>query len=57
MDKYLDRIDDIRRIQSFLVDSAQREGVEVVANANVEQAIDSVIDLAMGLSDPVGRPA
>ena len=56
MDKYLERIDDIRRIQSFLVDRAQREGVEVVENANVERAIDSVIGLAMGLADRVGRP-
>jgi len=56
MDKYLERIDDIRRIQSFLVDRAQREGVEVVENANVERAIDSVIALAMGLADRVGRP-
>jgi 2-phosphoglycerate kinase len=57
MDKYLERIDDIRRIQSFLIECAEREGVEVVENANVEQAIESVIALAMGLSDPVGRPA
>ena len=56
MDKYLGRIDDIRRIQSFLVERAQREGVEVVENANVERAIDAVIALAMGLADRVGRP-
>jgi 2-phosphoglycerate kinase len=56
MDKYLERIDDIRRIQSFLVERARREGVEVVENANVERAIDSVIALAMGLADRVGRP-
>jgi 2-phosphoglycerate kinase len=56
MDKYLERIDDIRRIQSFLVDRAQRESVEVVENANVERAIDAVIALAMGLADRVGRP-
>jgi len=56
MDKYLGRIDDIRRIQSFLVERAQREGVEVIENANVERAIDAVIGLAMGLADRVGRP-
>jgi 2-phosphoglycerate kinase len=53
MDKYLERIDDIRRIQSFLVGCARREGVEVVENANAEQAIDSVIALATGLAAPV----
>lgn len=57
MDKYLERIDDIRRIQSFLIGCAPREGVEVVENANVEQAIESVIALAVGLCDPVGRRA
>jgi 2-phosphoglycerate kinase len=56
MDKYLGRIDDIRRIQSFLLERAQHESVEVVENANVERAIDSVIALAMGLADRVGRP-
>jgi 2-phosphoglycerate kinase len=56
MDKYLGRIDDIRRIQSFLVERAQREGVDVIENANVERAIDAVIALAMGLADRVGRP-
>jgi 2-phosphoglycerate kinase len=56
MDKYLGRIDDIRRIQSFLVERAQREGVEGIENANVERAIDAVIALAMGLADRVGRP-
>jgi len=56
MDKYLERIEDIRRIQSFLVQRAHRESVEVVENANVERAIDSVIALAMGLADRVGRP-
>jgi 2-phosphoglycerate kinase len=56
MDKYLGRIDDIRRIQSFLVERAQREDVEVIENANVERAIDAVIALAMGLADRAGRP-
>jgi 2-phosphoglycerate kinase len=56
MDKYLGRIDDIRRIQSFLVERAQRESVEVIENANVERAIDAVIALAMGLADRVARP-
>jgi 2-phosphoglycerate kinase len=55
MDKYLERIDDIRRIQSFLVDRAHLEGVDVVENANAERAIDAVIGLAMGLADRVGR--
>jgi 2-phosphoglycerate kinase len=55
MDKYLDRIEDIRRIQSYLVGCAGREGVEVIQNADVEQAIEAVIALAAGLADPVGQ--
>ena len=29
MDKYLERLDDIRRIQTYLVGRAEREGVQV----------------------------
>jgi 2-phosphoglycerate kinase len=47
MSKYLDHLDDIRRIQSFLVSRAQREGVPVVENANVERTINEVIELVI----------
>lgn len=47
MEKYLDRIDDIRRIQSYIVGRARREGVPVVENANVERTIDEVIEIVM----------
>jgi 2-phosphoglycerate kinase len=47
MDKYLERIDDIRRIQAYIVGRAQREGVPVVENANVERTIDQVIEIVM----------
>jgi 2-phosphoglycerate kinase len=47
MDKYLQRIDDIRRIQAYIVGRAQREGVPVVENANVERTIDAVIEIVM----------
>jgi len=57
MDKYLEHIDDIRRIQNFLIGCARREGVEVVENSNAEQTIESVIGLTTGLADPVGRSA
>ena len=40
MDKYLERLDDIRRIQTYIVGRARREGVPVVENANVDRAID-----------------
>jgi 2-phosphoglycerate kinase len=47
MAKYLDRIDDIRRIQSYVVSRAQREGVAVVENVNVERTIDEVVELVI----------
>ncbi|HEY2327577.1 MAG TPA: hypothetical protein VGH52_08855 [Gaiellaceae bacterium] len=47
MDKYLDRLGDIRRIQTLLVSRAFREGVPVVENANVERAIDEVVTLVL----------
>jgi len=48
MSKYLDRLDDIRRIQSYLVSRAERAGVPVVENANVERTIDEVVALVTG---------
>jgi 2-phosphoglycerate kinase len=47
MDKYLERLDDIRRLQTYVVGRARREGVPVVENANVERTIDTVIELVM----------
>jgi len=47
MEKYLERLDDIRRVQSYVVERARREGVKVVENANVERTIDAVIELVM----------
>jgi 2-phosphoglycerate kinase len=47
MDKYLDRLGDIRRIQGYIVDRARREEVPVVENANVERTIDEVLELVM----------
>ncbi|HEX3806011.1 MAG TPA: hypothetical protein VHV52_04435 [Gaiellaceae bacterium] len=51
MDKYLERLDDIRRIQVYVAGRARREGVPVVENANVERTIDQVIGLVMDASE------
>jgi len=57
MDKYLERLDDIRRIQTYIVGRARRESVPVVENANVERTVDEVIEIVMRsaerLRDPV----
>jgi 2-phosphoglycerate kinase len=47
MDKYLDHLDDIRRVQTYIASRARRENVPVVENANVERTIDQVIELVM----------
>jgi 2-phosphoglycerate kinase len=47
MDKYLNRLSDIRRVQTYIVGRARRESVPVVENANVERTIDRVIELVM----------
>jgi 2-phosphoglycerate kinase len=47
MDKYLDHIDDIRRVQTYISSRARRGNVPVVENANVERTIDQVIELVM----------
>jgi 2-phosphoglycerate kinase len=46
-DKYLDRLNDIRHIQDFIVDEAQKNGVPVIQNGNIEQAIGLVIELVL----------
>jgi 2-phosphoglycerate kinase len=57
MDKYLARIDDIRRIQTYVVGRARRESVPVVENANVDRTVDEVNEIVMRsaerLRDPV----
>jgi 2-phosphoglycerate kinase len=53
MDKYLERLDDIRRIQVYVAGRARREGVPVVENANVERTIDQVIGLVMDASERI----
>jgi 2-phosphoglycerate kinase len=52
MSKYLDRLDDIRRIQSFVVGKARREDVPVVENGDVDRTIDTVVGL---VEDAAGR--
>ncbi|MGZ4292550.1 MAG: hypothetical protein ACXVQQ_08130 [Gaiellaceae bacterium] len=53
MDKYLERLDDIRRIQTYISGRARREGVPVVENANVERSIDTVMGLVMDAAEHV----
>jgi 2-phosphoglycerate kinase len=45
LDRYLDRLADIRHLQDFLVEEAQKAGVAVVQNDDVERAIGAVMEL------------
>lgn len=45
--RYLDRFDEIRRIQAELVARARREGVPVVDSADVDRAVTEVLDLVL----------
>jgi len=51
MEKYLDRLADIRRVQTYIVGRARRLDVPVVENANVERTIDQVIELVMASAE------
>lgn len=42
---YLDHFAEIRRLQSFIVGRAEREGIPVIQNVSAEQASAQVIDL------------
>jgi len=54
--KYLDRLTDIRRMQDHIVGRAQRAGVPVIENTDVEQAIGAVIELVRtAVSDRLER--
>jgi len=57
MEKYLEHLDDIRRIQTYIVGRARREGVRVVENANVERTIDEVIEIVMQSAEALRQPA
>jgi 2-phosphoglycerate kinase len=57
MDKYLAKLEDIRRIQTYVVARARREGVPVVENANVDRTIDQVIELVMRAAERARQAA
>jgi 2-phosphoglycerate kinase len=51
--KYIDRLDDIRRIQDHIVSRAARYGVPVIENGDIEGAIRQVIELVLEAADQV----
>jgi 2-phosphoglycerate kinase len=53
--KYLDRLDDIRRIQDHIVSRAHRHGVAVIENSDIDAAIGRVIELVLETAGEVQR--
>jgi 2-phosphoglycerate kinase len=53
--KYIDRLEDIRRVQSYIVARAKRHGVPVVQNTRIEAAITRVIELVFEGAEEVQR--
>jgi 2-phosphoglycerate kinase len=45
LDRYLERLGDIRHLQDFIVDEADKNGVPVVENGSIEEAIEAVMEL------------
>ena len=54
-DKYVDRLADIRHIQDFIVDEAQKNGVHVIDNGNMEEAIGAVMELVLDRAEQLQR--
>ncbi len=51
LDKYLERIGDIRYLQDFIVERAQLEGVPVIENSERDKAIGGVLELVLAAAD------
>jgi len=53
--KYIDRLDDIRRVQDHIVRRAKRHNVPVIANTDIREQIDAVLELVLASSEQVQR--
>ena len=51
MDRYLERIGDIRRIQDYIVARAERTGTPVIDNASPEQATRALMELVLSSAE------
>jgi 2-phosphoglycerate kinase len=51
LDKYLDRLSDIRYLQDYIVDRARGHGVPVIDNRQREKSIAAVMELVLSAAD------
>ena len=53
--KYIERLDDIRRIQDYIVRRARRHRVPVITKTDMRDAIDAVLELVLASAEQVQR--
>jgi 2-phosphoglycerate kinase len=51
MAKYLDRFGEIRELQRYLVERAEREGVAVIENESADRATRAVAELVLSAAE------
>jgi len=56
-ERYLDRFDDIRRVQRYIKSQALSHGVPVIANYSFDRALAAIIDLVMERATERTAPA
>jgi 2-phosphoglycerate kinase len=55
VDKYMEHLPEIRRIQRYIVERARRSGVPVIENANMELAVATVMELVLAGADSLAH--
>ncbi len=50
-DRYLDALGDIRAIQDYIVARAEKAGVPVIENGNIEEAIAQAMELVLASAE------
>jgi 2-phosphoglycerate kinase len=55
LDRYLERLSDIRYLQDYIVERAEREGVPVIENHERDKAIRAVMELVLTAADRLQR--
>ena len=52
-EKYLDSFDDIRLVQTYILERARKHQVPVIGNGNIEEAIGEVMELVLTAAEPL----
>ena len=52
-EKYLDSFDDIRLVQTYILERARKHHVPIIGNGNIEEAIGEVMELVLTAAEPL----